>query len=100
MSHLRPVRQLSAAAIAGATTPLVLASQLVPVWAVATALAAGFIVLLPKLPWVVSAFCGGAALTMFAFWLAWSFSSSCASEVDGVIVEHPCAEPPPSRTGG
>ena len=77
-----------------------LADQLLPVWAVATALAAGFILLLPKMPWVVSAFCGGAALTMFAIWLAWSFSSSCASEVDGVIVEHPCAEPPPSGTGG
>lgn len=100
MSHLRPVLQLSTAAIAGAATPFVLASQLLPVWAVATALAAGFILLLPKMPWVVSAFCGGAALTMVAIWLAWSFSSSCASEVAGVLVEHSCAEPPPSSPGG
>ncbi|MFP1625832.1 hypothetical protein ACLB9X_11805 [Streptomyces sp. 5K101] len=98
MSRIRSISQHGIAALLGAATVFVLASQLLPAWPVAAAFAVSFILLLPKKPWLVAAFCGGAALVVVTWSVMWSFADrTCASDVNGAIVEHDCGEPPPSN---
>ncbi|MEV4334099.1 hypothetical protein AB0K02_26815 [Streptomyces sp. NPDC049597] len=98
MSRIRSLLHHGIAATLGAATVFVLASRLLPAWPAAAALAVSFILLLPKKPWLVAAFCGGAALVMVTWSVMWSFADwSCASDVNGAIVEHDCGEPPPSN---
>lgn len=98
VSRIRSLLQHGIAAILGAATVFVLASRLLPAWSVAAAFAVSFILLLPKKPWLVAAFCGGAALVMITWSVMWSFADwNCASDVNGAIVEHDCGEPSPSN---
>jgi uncharacterized membrane protein YjjB (DUF3815 family) len=101
VSRIRPTLHHGIAAILGVGTVFVLADQLLPAWFVAAAFAVSFILLLPKKPWLVAAFCGGAALLVVTWLVKWSFTDwNCASEVNGAIMEHDCSELPPSHMSG
>ncbi|MGW0612843.1 hypothetical protein [Streptomyces sp. NPDC002788] len=98
MSRIRSALRHGIAAILGVAMVFVLADQLLPAWFVAAAFAGSFILLLPKTPWLVAAFCGGAALVVVTWLVMWSFADwNCASEVNGVIIEHGCSELPHSN---
>lgn len=101
MNRLRSILAYLAAAALGVATLAALADGWLPPGLVAGAFAVGFILLLPHRPRLVAAYCGGAAAALLATWALWSLEPGwgCASEVDGVIVEHDCAEPPPRQAG-
>ncbi len=82
------------AATLGVATLVVLGGGWLPAWLIAGAFAGAFIVLLPRAPRLVAAFCAGAAIMMVAWSFSWSLGWSCASEVHGVLVEHDCGDPP------
>jgi hypothetical protein len=99
VNRARSILYHGIAAILGVVAAFVAsAGQWLPTWLVAATFAISFILLLPRRPWLVAAFCGGAALMMVANLVIWSVGSRCASEVKGVIVEHDCGEPPPQQT--
>ena len=52
------------------------------------------ILLLPRHPRSAAAFAVGVVATTAALVLVWASGWGCASEVDGVIVEHDCGEAP------
>lgn len=94
MTVFGSVLRYALAATLGVATVVVLGGGWLPAWLMAGVLAVAFIVLLPRAPRLIAAFCAGAAIVIVASSVAWSVGWSCASEVNGVLVEHDCGDPP------
>lgn len=87
------VRLLVIAALGAGSTLAILGLE-APLGVVLVVAGAAFIALLPRHPRAVAAFAVGVVATLVPLAVAWSSGWGCASEVDGVIVEHDCGESP------
>ena len=91
---MRPLVDLLPTALLGAGSTLAVLWLNAPLGVVLVVAGAAFILLLPRHPRAVAAFAFGVAATVVPLAVAWSSGWGCASEVDGVIVEHDCGESP------
>lgn len=99
MPHIRSILLYVVAVASGVATMAVIGYRWLPYGVVAVAFALLFILLLPRQPRFVAAFCAGAALPIaFVFIVFWSSErDSCADEVGGELIEYKCSEGPPTR---
>ena len=72
MTRIRWIVVHLAAAALGVATLAALAEAWLPPTLVAGAFAVGFILLLPRRPSLVAAYCAGAAAAVLATWALWS----------------------------
>jgi hypothetical protein len=89
----------AAAAVLGAlAVPALAGMAALSPW-LAALLGVGFFAVFPKVaPRLVATFLLGAALVVVVLSVVWVRGwGSCASEVDGVVVEHDCGRAPPSN---
>ena len=86
--------RLSLTALLGAASTWLVLLSAAPMGLVLVVAGAGFMLLLLRNPRVVAAFALGAVATLGVLTVVWSSGWGCASEVDGVVVEHDCGEPP------
>ena len=99
-SHVPPVSRgnlirFVGAFLGGVMTTFGLVHQVLPVGIVGVGLALAFIVMLPRQPMVLAGLGAGTVLTLAALSISWATGGwGCASEVDGRLVEHDCANRP------
>lgn len=80
----------------GGMTTLGLVNEILPVGIVGVALTLGFIILLPRRPWVLAGLGAGVVVTLAALTVTWVTTGSgwrCADEVAGEIIERDCGVP-------
>ena len=100
MIRVRSILLYSCAVALGVATMAAIGYQWLPPGVIAVAFALFFILMLPKQPRFVAAFCAGAALAVASVFVmfmhpAWD---KCADEVGGgKLVEYKCSEGPPRR---
>ena len=100
MTTVRPLVRLIPTVLLGAASTIAILWLGVHLGVVLVAAGAAFILLLPRHPRSVAAFAAGVVATLVPLGAVWGSGWGCASEVDGVLVEHDCAEPPPSPSPG
>ena len=96
----RPLVRLIPTVLLGAASTFAILWAGVHLGVVLVAAGAAFIVLLPRHPRSVAAFAVGVVATLVPLAVVWGSGWGCASEVDGVLVEHGCAEPPIGTSNG
>jgi hypothetical protein len=77
----------------GAMTTLGLINELLPVGVVGVALTLGFIILLPRRPWVLAGLAAGVVTTLAALTMTWVNGWGCVDEVAGELIETDCGVP-------
>jgi hypothetical protein len=97
--RVRSILLYSFSVALGVATMAAIGHQWVPPGVIAVAFALFFILILPKQPRFVAAFCARTALAVASVFVmfmhpAWD---NCADEVDGKLVEYKCSEGPPRR---
>ena len=99
MRRFRSLALYFVAVTLGLTTMAAIVYRWLPHGLIAVAFALFFILMLPRQPRLVAAFCGGAVLAVaFAFAaLLYPGWDNCADEVGGEFVEYKCSEGPPTR---
>ena len=87
------IRMLPMVLLGAAATPVLLLAG-IHIGLVLVVAGAAYILLLPRYPRSVAAFALGLVVTFGIFAVVWTSGWGCASEVDGVLVEHDCGGPP------